>query len=208
MRPVRVPLLIMLVVIAFARTADAAPCEGDANELRADLQREAKRTRQWNWAWRIVHTTAAVAQLGLAASGEANRDDTQSLWVGGAKSTLGALNAWFAPPHIEVPVATGDACTDRSMLRGARERNASNERAAFWAAHISGLLVHGIGTLVLAERVSWKAGLQSFALGYPVTLLNIYTMPRASMRRTSERAWTAGVTTDGQRHGVMVAGSF
>ena len=208
MRAVRVPLLITVVVIAFARTAAAAPCEGDASELRTDLQREARRTRQWNWAWRIVHTTGAVVQLGIAASGEANHDDTQSLWVGGVKSTLGALNAWLAPPHIEVPVATGDACTDRSMLRGARERNASNERAALWTAHISGLIVHGIGTLVLAERVSWKAGLQSFALGYPVTLLNIYTMPRASMRRTSERAWTAGVTTDGRRYGVMVAGSF
>ena len=207
----RLPWLITLVVVAFAafaRTAAAAPCEGDANELRVDLQREARRTRQWNWAWRIVHTTGAVAQLGIAASGKANHDDTQSLWVGGAKSTLGALNAWLAPAHIEVPVATGDACTDRSMLRGARERNASNERAALWAAHISGLIVHGVGTLVLAERVSWKAGLLSFALGYPVTLLNIYTMPRASMRRTSEAAWTASVATDGQRYGVMVAGSF
>src|SRR5438874_4529540 len=91
MRAVRLPWLITLVVVAFAafaRTAAAAPCEGDANELRVDLQREARRTRQWNWAWRIVHTTGAVAQLGIAASGKANHDDTQSLWVGGAKSTL------------------------------------------------------------------------------------------------------------------------
>ena len=204
----RMPLAITLIVIACARTAAAAPCEGEANDLRADLQREARRTRIWNWSWRIVHTTSAVVQLGIAASGKANHDDTQALWVGGVKSTLGALNAWFAPPHIEVPVASGDACTDRSMLRGARERNGSNERAAFWAAHISGLIVHGIGMLVLAERVSWKAGLQSFALGYPVTLLNVYTMPRASMRRTSERSWTAGVTADGERYGVAVAGAF
>lgn len=204
----RVPLLITLVVIACARTAAAAPCEADASDLRSDLQREARRTRQWNWAWRIVHTTGAVVQLGIAASGKANHDDTQSLWVGGVKSTLGALNAWFAPPHIEVPVASGDACTDRSMLRGARERNGSNEREAFWAMHISGLIVHGIGLLVIAERVSWKAGLQSFALGYPVTLLNVYTMPRASMRRTSERTWMAGVTADGERYGVAVAGAF
>jgi hypothetical protein len=41
-----------------------------------------------------------------------------------------------------------------------------------------------------------------------VTLLNVYTMPRASMRRTSERSWTAGVTTDGERYGVVVAGAF
>ncbi|HSR98209.1 MAG TPA: hypothetical protein VLM79_14220 [Kofleriaceae bacterium] len=204
----RTPLVITLVVIACARIAAAAPCEGEASDLRSDLQREARRTRIWSWSWRIVHTTSAVVQLGIAASGKANRDDTQALWVGGVKSTLGALNAWFAPPHFEVPVATGDACTDRSMLRGARERNGSDERERFWAAHISGLIVHGIGVLVLAERVSWKAGLQSFALGYPVTLLNVYTMPRESLRRMRARAWMASVTADGERYGVVVAGAF
>ena len=204
----RVPMVITLVVLALARSAAAAPCEEYANELRADLKREARRTRVWNWAWRITYTVGAVAQLGIAASGKASHDDEESLWVGGAKATLGALNAWLAPPHIEVPVSTGDACTDKSQLRGARERNASNQLAATWSAHISGLIVNGIGTLVLAERVSWKAGLTSFALGYPVTLLNIYTMPRASRRATRDTAWTAGITTDGERYGVLVAGSF
>src|SRR6185503_13440192 len=114
--------------LALARSAAAAPCEEYANELRADLKREARRTRVWTWAWRITYTVGAVSELG-------------------------ALNAWFAPPHIEVPVSTGDACTDKSQLRGARERNASNELALTWSAHISGLIVNGIGTLVLADRV-------------------------------------------------------
>jgi hypothetical protein len=39
-------------------------------------------------------------------------------------------------------------------------------------------------------------------------LLNIYTMPRASRRATRDTAWTAGITTDGERYGVLVAGSF
>jgi hypothetical protein len=204
----RAPLVITLVVLALSNAAVAAPCEADATELRADLKREARRSRIWNWSWRITYTVAAGVQLGIAASGEASRDDEQSLWVGGVKSTLGALNAWLSPPYIEVAAPTGDACIDMSQLRGARERNASRQRIAMVAAHISGLIVHGIGTLVLAERVSWKAGLTSFALGYPVTLLNIYTMPRASLRRTRESAWTAGVTTDGERYGVLVAGTF
>src|SRR6185436_5454443 len=152
-------MVITLVVLALARSAAAAPCEEYANELRADLRREARRTRVWSWAWRITYTVGAVAQLGIAASGKASRDDEQSLWVGGA-----------------------------------RERNASNQLAATWNAHISGLIVHGVGTLVLAERVSWKAGLTSFALGYPITLLNIYTMPRASLRGTRDSTWTAGIT--------------
>ena len=201
-------MVIMLVVIALTRSAVAAPCEEYANDLRSDLRREARRSRIWSWAWRITYTVGAVAQLGIAASGKASHDDEQSLWVGGVKSTLGALNAWLAPPRIEVPVPTGDACTDKSQLRGARERNASNQRAAVWNAHISGLIVNGIGTLVLADRVSWRAGLTSFALGYSVTLLNIYTMPRASLRRTRESEWTAGITADGERYGVLVAGSF
>lgn len=204
----RVPLVITLVVLALTRSAAAAPCEEYAKDLRADLKREASRTRVWSWAWRITYTVGAVVQLGIAASGKASHDDEQSLWVGGVKSSLGALNAWLSPPHIEVPVPTGDACTDKSQLRGARERNASNQLAAVWSAHISGLIVNGIGTLVIAERVSLKAGLMSFALGYPVTLLNIYTMPRASRRRTRESAWTAGITADGERYGVLVAGSF
>lgn len=209
LRVARVIVLVVLAsVMALGRAATAAPCEADANELRADLQREASRTRVWTWAWRITYTAGAVAQFGIAASGEASRDDTQSLWVGGAKSALAAFGVWAAPPRIEVPVPTGDACTDRSLLRGARQRNASNQRAALWAGHIGGFIVGGIGAVVLAERVSWQSGLTSFALGYSVSLLNIYTMPRASLRRTRDRAWTASIVAGGERYGVLVAGAF
>lgn len=204
----RTGALIVLGITLLAAGADAAPCEADANALRAELRKEARRLGYWKWTWRITYTVGAVAQLGIAASGEASRDDTQSLWVGGGKSALGALGAWFSPLRIEVPVPTGDACTDRSMLRGARERAASAEQMAFWSGHIGGLVVHAAGTLILAERVSWKAGLMSFALGYPVGLLNIYTMPRASWGRTREAAWTASVAADGERYALVVAGSF
>ena len=200
--------LITLVILAFTRTAVAEPCAADASDLRDALTREARRASYWNWSWRIIYTVGAVAQLGAAASGSADRDTTQGLWVGGAKTALGALSAWTSPLIVEVPVATGDACTDRSFLRGARERAASNERAAFWAGHIGALVVGVAASLVLAERVSAKAGLQSFVIGYPVSLINIYTMPRESWRRTRDRTWTASITADRDRYGVLVAGSF
>src|SRR5215467_5847445 len=119
-----------------SRVAAAEPCVADANDLRDDLQREARRASYWNWSWRILYTVGAVAQFGAAASNSSDRDTTQSLWVGGTKSALGAIGAWTSPLKVEVPVATGDACTDRSFLRGARERAGSNEREAFWAGHI------------------------------------------------------------------------
>jgi hypothetical protein len=58
-------------------------------------------------------------------------------------------------------------------LRAAAERAARTERRAFWLSHLGGLAVNFGGTLVIAERTSWKTGLWSFALGYPVGLLGI-----------------------------------
>jgi hypothetical protein len=200
-------LLIMVGVVAFARLASAEPC-GDAVALRAELEHESVRAGHWNLAWRIVYTTLAVGQFAIAASGEASHDDTQSLWVGGAKSTLGALGAWTSPLRIHVPPSTGDACTDRFVLRGVAERAAADERRAFWTAHIGGLIINAAGALVVAERTSWKSGLLSFATGFPVSLINAYTMPRASWRRTRDATWTAGVTVTSDRYALIVRGAF
>jgi hypothetical protein len=149
-----------------------------------------------------------VGELGVAASGATDHDNTQSLWVGGAKSTLAALGFWVSPLRIGVPPSTGDACTDRAALRAAAERAADDERRAFWASHIGGLIVNAAGAIVLAETASWKTGLLSFASGYPVGLLSTYTMPRASWARVREPAWTASVVAGGQQYALVVAGAF
>jgi hypothetical protein len=203
----RLRLLIMLVVVAFARAAIAEPCD-DASALREDLQRESMRADRWNLAWRIVFTASAAGELAVAASGAVDRDNTQGLWVGGAKSSLAAISHWLSPLRIDVPPSPGDACADRTALRAVAERAARDERRAFWLSHLGGLAVNAAGTLVLAERVSWTSGLLSFATGYPVGLLSIYTMPRASWGRTRAPTWTASVVTGQDRYELVVAGSF
>jgi hypothetical protein len=204
---VRIRLLITLGALALPLRATGEPC-GDAGALRAELEQEAVRADRWNLAWRIVYTAAAAGQLGVAASGVADHDNTQSLWVGGAKSTLAALGRWWSPLRIDVPPPTGDACTDRAALRAAAERAAADERRAFWLSHIGGLIVGAAGTIVLAETASWKAGLLSFATGYPVGLLSTYTMPRVSWARVREPAWTASVVAGGRQYALIVAGAF
>ena len=204
----RVLLLITLGLLAvLPRTAGAEIC-ADASAWRADLEGEARRADHWNLAWRITHTTLAVGQLVGAASGVADRDTTQGLWVGGVESALGALGAWLMPLRIRVPARIPDACADLNAVHEAARRAAIDEHEAFVAGHIGGLIVNAAGGLVVAERVSWQSGLVSFATGYAVGLLNIYTMPRASWGHFRERGWTAGVTTDRGRYTLVVAGSF
>lgn len=211
----RVLLLIALGVVLSPRIAAAQPaappsepCAEEAAALRADLEHESRRADHWVLAWRIVYTAAAVGEFGLAASGTGSSNDRQGYWVGGAQSAIAALGFWFSPLRIHVPPPSGDACTDRSMLRNTAERVASDERAAFWASHVGGLILNVGGAVLLAETASWRTGVLSFATGYPVGLLSTYTMPRTSWGRVRESTWTAGVTTGPGRWGVVVAGSF
>jgi len=135
-----------------------------------------------------------------------DRDTTQTLWIGGASTAVGALGAWLTPLEIEVP--SGSACRDRDAVLRATERAAAEERQAFWLLHLGGLVVNGGAAVVTAERVSWQAGVLSFALGYPVSLLQIYTMPRAMWRRSRESSLTAHVVADDRRLAVVLGGSF
>ena len=204
----RALLVITLGVAALARAAAAEPCADDAAALRGDLEHESRRAERWVLAWRIVYTTAAVGEFAAAASGAASHDNTRSYWVGGAESAVAALGFWFAPLRIHVPPPSGDACTDRSMLRNAAERIASDESAAFWSAHIGGLILNAGGAVILAKTASWRTGLVSFASGYAVGLISAYTQPRASWGRVREPSWTAGVSAGDGGWRLVVAGSF
>jgi hypothetical protein len=204
----RIHPVILLVALALPLRAAGEPLCSDPAALRADLEREATRADRWVLAWRIVYTALAAGELGGAVSGAGDRDTTRSLWVGGAKSTLGALGFWLSPLRIKVPPPTGDACYDRAALREAAERAAADERDAFWTAHIGGLIVNTAGAIILGEITSWRQGLVSFATGYPVGLLSTYTMPRASWARVREPAWTASVVVTGRQYGLVVAGAF
>ena len=203
----RVALLIVLGVAVRARAAVAGSC-ADPSALRAELEQEASHARYWNLAWRIGFTAGAVGQFAVAASGTVGRDYAQSLWVGGVKSSLGALTRWILPLQIDVPPATGDACADRTALRVVAERAARDEHRMFWFSHLGGLAVNLGGALVVAERTSWQTSLLSFAISYPIGLLSTYTMPRASWDRTREPAWTASLVTGQDQWSLVVGGSF
>jgi len=192
---------------ALARAAAAEPCR-DASALRADLEQESLHADRWNLAWRIGFTAGAVGQFAAAASGTLGHDTTQALWIGGMKSSLGAIVRWILPLRIDVPPATGDACADGTALRAAAERAAHVERRTFWLAHLGGLAVNLGGAAVLAERTSWKTGLLSFAISYPVGLLSTYTMPRASWDRIRAPAWTADLVAGQDQWSLVVRGSF
>jgi hypothetical protein len=200
-------LLVTLGMATLARAAVAEPC-GDASALRADLERESLHADRWNLAWGIGFTASAVGQFAAAASGRLAHDNTQALWVGGVKSSLGAVVRWFLPLRIDVPAATGDTCADRTALRAVAERAARDERQMFWLSHLGGLAVNLGGTLVIAERTSWQTGLLSFAIGYPVGLLGTYTMPRASWGRIREPAWTTNLVAGSDQWLLVAGGSF
>jgi hypothetical protein len=199
--------LVALGLAAVTRAAAAEPCE-DANALRAELRRESERVDRWTLAWRITYTALAAGELGVAASGTLGHDNAEAAWVGGVKSSLGALGQWFSPLGIDVPAPTGDACADRTALRAAAERAAHDERGTFWVSHLGGLAINLAGAVFLAQQVSWQSGLLSFATGYPIGLLSAYTMPRASWRRVRDVTWTASVVTGRERTALVVAGSF
>lgn len=203
----RIHLAISFGILALGRSAAAEPCS-DTTALRAQLEQESARADHWNLAWRIVYTAATAGQFGIAASGAADHDNTRALWVGGGESAISALGFWLAPLRIDVPAPTGDACTDRAALRAAAERAAADERKAFWTNHIAGLIINLAGAAIVVETASWKAGVLSFATGYPVGLLTTYTMPRASWERVRAPAWTASVAAVDRGYALVVAGAF
>jgi hypothetical protein len=198
---------VAAVLVLTTASARAEPC-ADPSALRAALEHEAARAEAWNLAWQIGYTATALGQAGLAVSVDLSHDNTQGLWVGSVKSALGAIASFAAPLRIEIPAATADRCADRTALRAAAEQAAERERRMFWLGHAGGLGVNLAVSAILAATSSWKAAATSFAIGYPIALLNVYTMPRASWRRVREPAWTAGVAPLDAGWSVVLAGRF
>jgi hypothetical protein len=198
--------VIILGIALVASSAAAEPC-ADSAVLRAQLEKEARRASYWNWSWRFSFTALALGQFVLAASNQTNSDDRPGLWVGGAKSAFGALGMWTSPLRIEIPPAI-DPCVDRLALRDAAERAGYEEKKAFWTGVVGGFVVNAIGAVIVAEASSARQGAISFATGYPLGLIQVVTMPKASWRRTRESTWTAGVVVGGGRYSLVAAGSF
>lgn len=159
-------------LLLLGATVHAAPCE------------EAHRFATWKWGWAIAYGGLTGAQLGLAAA-HANPlgpyDDRfrDTLYVGAVESGLGSI------AMVLTPGLTCDAAKD-----------AAAERTLFFAGHAGNLLVNAAGALILAHYATWSDAALAFAVGYPIGLVNTYTMPRGS--------WHLIPTGNG----LAIAGSF
>jgi len=201
--PRQLVLAVTCAALLLGHATAFADCESGLP--RTDLAEEQRRAGQWNLAWRIANTAGATAQFAVAASGVADHDTTRALWISGAATTVGALVSWLIPLEISVPPASDDRCVEDIALRAAVARGADDERRAFWFQHAGSLAVNLGAAVAIAETVSWQAAARSFAIGYSVSLLQTYTMPRAMWRH--RRSYSLRVQAIGAV-GVAIAGRF
>jgi hypothetical protein len=206
---------IAVLVLASSRAAaqPADSCATESAQLREHLAIAARNAHRWNLAWQIGFGGAAAGQFGLALAsknpiGTFDRDFEESLYVGGAKATLGFASRLVMPLRVRIPEPVADACTDRAALRAAVKDVARTQRKLFWMTHIGAFMVNLAGAIVLGERRSWSVGAVSFAVGYPVGLISIYTMPRASWHLVRDAQWTITAVPRDDGVAIAVAGSF
>ena len=172
--------VILAGALASSAHAHADPCAGEAVRLRAQLVRDAEATRRWNLEWGLGFTAIAAGAGALAIVPTLDAESRDSMLVSAAKSAIGALSHVVTPLRIELPAQREDACADLAALREAVARTARHERGTFWLDHAGALVLNLGGALVLAELHRWQTGAVSFALGYPVALLHVYTLPRGT----------------------------
>jgi hypothetical protein len=203
------PSVIVAVLCASSALAAASPCDDEAAELHAHLERAHRNARRWDTAWAIGLAGAASVQLALAFTetsplGEYDQDFEETLYVGATKATLGVGLHLILPLKIRVP--DGTTCAELPALRAALAEAGRHERNAFFLNHLGGFAVNLTGAAILASRRSLATGAVSFALGFPVGLAATYTMPRASWHRWREQraTWTVGVSS----RGAWLAGSW
>jgi hypothetical protein len=183
--------MLRTITISIA-LAVARPVHADCDAARATLAADAARADQWNLGWSLGFTGAAIGQAALALT-PVSRDNRDALLVGAAKSTIGAASHWILPLRIATPTSCDDA---RAILRRTRRE----ERQLFYLGHIGGFVLNAAAAIFLAELTTWKNGLLSFAIGYPVGLANTYTMPRGS--------WHAAMVPVDGGVAVVVGSSF
>lgn len=169
---------VCAVVALSTRVASA-----DCASVRAH---DAEVADAWNLDWGLGFTAVTVIQAAGALVPTIDARERDVLLVGAAKSGLGALSHAIVP--LKIPV-TGDCAAD---LRVA----AKNERATFWLAHLGAIGVNLAGAIVLWKLHGFSDALVSMAIGYPVGLLHVYTVPR--------RAWRVAVSPNG----IGVSGEF
>jgi hypothetical protein len=196
---------LAVAVVCVARLAHA---ECDPAPLRAQLADEASRMDHWRYGWSIANGAATILQLAPVVArsnpfGTYDRDFRDANLVGAAQSAVAAIGSLLAP-GIDVPAPQADACADLVALRAARAAAGHAERVTFIASHAQNLVLNVAGSAVLLERTGWSAALIAFAIGYPIGLLETYTMPRESWHAIS----IVGTPVAGGGIAVHLAGAF
>jgi len=165
--------------------------------------------RVWFYGWLAAYSTATVVQEGLAIahwndvkpaddSPDAplvrDRAFAQDMLVGGATTALGVVGLLLDPFLPAMSYNTLRSLPETT----AEERRAKLERAEEILRRCAqrekdgrGLLTHalnlgvntaaGLATVLAFDR-PWTDGLVTFAVGEAVSLLNIFTQPRRSLR--------------------------
>jgi len=192
-----------------------ADCAADADRLRTHLVGAAPGVFRWNTAWAIAFGGAAVVLYAAATTetkpfGTFDQDFKESMYVGGAKATIGAAARLVLPLRVRVPPPNADRCADLAALRGSLAKLAGQEKRTFWLTHLGGFALNLSGALLLWHRRSFKVGAISFLMSFPISPLSAYTMPRRSWHLYREEAptWSVGVGL-GEHHATLgLVGEF
>src|SRR5262245_60202951 len=107
--------LVVLLLLAQPVRAHAACDPTEAEQLRAHLERQSDRARNWNIIWGAVFGTAAIGTFTVAVT-DAIPDLTPGLYASSGKATIGALGRLILPLRIPVPPVDADTCTEIANL--------------------------------------------------------------------------------------------
>lgn len=193
MNGTRVVALGVLLLLAQPVHAQATCDPTEAATLRAHLERESDRARNWNIIWAAVFGTAAIGSLTVAVT-DAIPELTTSMYVSSGKASIGAFGRLILPLRIPLPPIDNDPCVDIANLHKAIKEAARRERGNFYLNHLAGILVNGAGAMIIWKYDTGGKAALSVATGYPVGLLSNYTAPRASWHMYRDADWSVTVT--------------